>query len=246
MTLFIGANSKSKRFTVQQYKRSSSYKLVMYIQKLHHFCNTSLMMAQSWAERTWEITNYGRFINQFPPNIDRSIRQFERINKKCLDEKCRLCSIKYIYIYILHSLEWAAAGIGLHLNAHKTGYISFNLTGDIFTLNGSSLKLVDKFTYQGISVSSTEIDIDTRLLKAWTANDSVSVIWKSDLTEKMKRRFFQAAVVSIMLYGYTTWTQTKRMEKKLDGNYTRMLRAILNKSLIQQLIKQQFHMDQQR
>ena len=46
----------------------------------------------------------------------------------------------------------------------------------------------------------------------------------------MKRSFFQVAVVSILLYGCTTWAQTKRLEKKLDGNYTRMLRAILNKS----------------
>ena len=46
----------------------------------------------------------------------------------------------------------------------------------------------------------------------------------------MKRSFFQAAVVSILLYGCTTWTLTKRLKKKLDGNYTRMLRAILNKS----------------
>ena len=44
----------------------------------------------------------------------------------------------------------------------------------------------------------------------------------------MKCSFFQAAVVSILLYGCTTWTLTKRLEKKLDGNYTRMLRAILN------------------
>ena len=42
--------------------------------------------------------------------------------------------------------------------------------------------------------------------------------------------FFQAAVVSILLYGCTTLTLIKRMEKKLDGNYTGMLRAILNKS----------------
>ena len=47
---------------------------------------------------------------------------------------------------------------------------------------------------------------------------------------KMKRSFIQAAVVSILLYGCTTWMLTKRLEKKLDGNYTRMLRAILNKS----------------
>ncbi len=36
--------------------------------------------------------------------------------------------------------------------------------------------------------------------------------------------------MSILLYGCTTWTLTKRLEKKLDGNYTRMLRVILNKS----------------
>ena len=46
----------------------------------------------------------------------------------------------------------------------------------------------------------------------------------------MKRSFFQVAVTSILLYGCTTWTLTKRLEKKQDGNYTRMQRAILNKS----------------
>ena len=60
-----------------------------------------------------------------------------------------------------HSRERAAADIGLHVNAHKTEYMCFNQTGNISTLNGSSLKLVDKFTYLGSSVSSTEIDIDT-------------------------------------------------------------------------------------
>ena len=85
------------------------------------------------------------------------------------------------------------------------------------------------YIYIYISVSSTETDIDTQLKNAWTAIDRLSIIWKSDLSDKMKRSFFQAAVVSILLYGCTTWTLTKRMEKKLDGNYTRMLRAILNK-----------------
>ena len=36
--------------------------------------------------------------------------------------------------------------------------------------------------------------------------------------------------MSILLYGCTIWTLTKRLEKKLDGNYSRMLRAVLNKS----------------
>ena len=54
----------------------------------------------------------------------------------------------------LHSLERATAGIGLHVNAHKTEYISYNQTGDISTLEGTSLKLLDKFTYLRSSVSS--------------------------------------------------------------------------------------------
>ena len=57
----------------------------------------------------------------------------------------------------------------------------------------------------------------------------------------MKRSFFQAAVVSILLYGCTTWTLTKRLEKKLDGNYTRMLRAILNKSWRQHPTRRQLY-----
>ena len=103
------------------------------------------------------------------------------------------------------------------------------------------LKLVDKFTYLGSSVSSTEKDIDTRLTKAWTAINRLSIIWKSDLTDKMKRSFFQAAVVSILLYGCTTWTLTKRLEKKVGGNYTRMLRAILNKSWRQHSTRYQLY-----
>ena len=142
---------------------------------------------------------------------------------------------------LLHSSERAAAGNGLYVNAHKTEFMCFNKKGDISTLDGTSLKLVDKFTYLGSSVSSTEKDIDARLTKAWTAIDRLSIIWKSNLTDKMKRSLFQAAVVSVLLYGCTTWTLTKRLEKKLDGNYTRMLRAILNKSWQQHPTRRQLY-----
>ena len=79
------------------------------------------------------------------------------------------------------------------------------------------------------------------LSNAWTAIDSLSVIWKSDLIDKIKCSFFQAVVMSIMLYGPTSWTLTKRTEKKLDGNYTRMLRTKLKKSWKQHLTKQQLY-----
>ena len=115
---------------------------------------------------------------------------------------------------LLHNLERATAGISLHINALKTEYMCFNPTGDISILNGSSLKLVDKFTYLGSTVLSIETDIDTRQAKVWTALDRLSVIGKLDKTDKIKRSFFQAAVVSILLYGCTSLTLTKRMEKK--------------------------------
>ena len=78
-------------------------------------------------------------------------------------------------------------------------------------------------------------------MKARTAIDRLSILWKSDLIDKMKCSFFHAAVVSILLYGCTTWTLTKRLEKKLDSNYTRMLRAILNKSWRQHPTRHQLY-----
>ena len=119
--------------------------------------------------------------------------------------------------------------ISIYLSQYLSIYLSVYIYIYIITYNnnyycsGTPLKLVDRFTYLGSNVASTEKDIDTRLTKAWTAINRLSIIWKSDLTNKMKRSFFQAAVTSILLYGCTTWTLTKRMERKLDGNYTRML-----------------------
>ena len=107
---------------------------------------------------------------------------------------------------LLHSLEREAGGICLQVNANKTEYMRFNHTGDIYTLTDGPLKLVDKFTYLGRSVPSTAKYIDTRLAKIWTTNNRLSVIY---LTDKIKGSFFQAAVMSILLYGCTTWTLTK-------------------------------------
>ena len=118
---------------------------------------------------------------------------------------------------LLYNLERAAAGIGFHVNAHKTEYMCFNQIGYISTLNGSSLQLVYNFTYLGRSVSSTEADIDTRLAKPRTALDRLSVIWESDLTDKTKLSFFQAAVMLILLYVCTKWALSKHIGTTLTG-----------------------------
>ena len=88
--------------------------------------------------------------------------------------------------FLQHSLERIASGIGIHVNTDKTEYICFNQRYDISTLNGGSLKLVDKFTYLRSSVSSIENDINTWLAKVGKTNDRLSVIWKSDLSNELK------------------------------------------------------------
>ena len=138
------------------------------------------------------------------------------------------------------SLEWTTADVGLHVNAHRIEYMCFNQRGDISTLNNSSLKLVDMSTYIGSSVSSTETYINTWLTKAWIVIDRLSVIWKSDLTGKIKRIFSKQRSYWYC-YGCTTWTISKRIEKKNDGNHTRMLWAILKKSWRQNPAKQQLY-----
>ena len=79
-------------------------------------------------------------------------------------------------------MEQAAGCIDLHVNAVETEYMSFHQNGDISTLNGGSLKLMDKFNYLGSSDSSTENDINT---KAWSAIHRLSIIWKSNLSNKI-------------------------------------------------------------
>ena len=75
-----------------------------------------------------------------------------------------------------HSLEQAVRVIGLHVNADKTEYMFFNQERDISTLNGGSLKLVDKFTYLSSNISSTESDIKMCLAKVWAAIDRLSIM----------------------------------------------------------------------
>ena len=86
---------------------------------------------------------------------------------------------------LIHSLKRAAGDIGLHVNADKTEYMCFNQSGDISTLNSCSLKLVDKFTYLGSNRDRH------RHAKAWRAINRLLVIWKSDLTDKIKHSFLQ-------------------------------------------------------
>ena len=57
------------------------------------------MMAQSRTESTRDTYNYGQYINQFPPNTIKVIREFERIQKKICRHKMSIM-FNEICIYI--------------------------------------------------------------------------------------------------------------------------------------------------
>ena len=59
--------------------------------------------------------------------------------------------------------------------------------------------------------------------------------------EIQSHRQVKKTVVSVLLYSCTTWTLKMRLENKLDGSCTRMLRAVLNKSWKQHPTKKQLY-----
>ena len=66
-------------------------------------------------------------------------------------------------------------------------------------------------------------------------------LWQSHIYntfEAILVRFLLSLPVSVLLYGCTTKTLTKQLEKKLDEKYTRMLHDVLDKFSKQLSIKQ--------
>ena len=69
---------------------------------------------------------------------------------------------------------------------------------------------------------------DLALLSDKIALNKLTPISKSNLDVSIKREFFRATVESVLTYSSQAWTLTKSLENKLNGAYTRMLRAALN------------------
>ena len=134
---------------------------------------------------------------------------------------------------LLQSLEQASNGVGLYLNETKTECLNRCLSDAdlvVKTLSGSALKMVDDYVYLGSFISSSEKDFNTRKGMAWSACNDMHKIWTSQLPNKIKLQIFRATVEPILLYGSETWTLSKKLEKRLDGTYTRLLMRAQNLS----------------
>ena len=68
------------------------------------------------------------------------------------------------------------------------------------------------FKYLG-SWSEQDRDINTRKALAWKALNQMDKIWKSELLDALKLRFFRATVEAILLYGSATWSLSNQRRK---------------------------------
>ena len=121
----------------------------------------------------------------------------------------------------LDAFKNSAATVGLRLNTKKTEQIQLNVhQGTTFTKlvsENQEIAVVDDFKYLGSYVGSTEKDVNARIALAWVAFNKLRPILKAPRpTVKFKMRLFNAACVSVLLYGCETWVLTETLSKKLD------------------------------
>ena len=134
-------------------------------------------------------------------------------------------------------------------------FLSFSLTiqplanNDIAVISDYAIQFSDdeimmlwiypeKEAYKKLRSLSTESDVNICVSKAWSAIDRLSTMWKSNQSDKIKRKFFEVVAVLVILYGCIIWILTKQIQKKLYGNYTRILCAVLNTTWKQHPSKQ--------
>ena len=130
---------------------------------------------------------------------------------------------------LLHSLEQEAAKVGLYCNESKTKFIC--TTTDPLQLKSSSgitIDKVDDFKYLGSFIMDSGKDFRTRKAMAWDACNKLEAIWRSNIGNKIKIKLFCALVEPILLFGAETWTLTTRLQQRLDGTYTNLLRRVQN------------------
>ena len=99
---------------------------------------------------------------------------------------------------------------------------------NLTTIKKKFIKLTNDFLYLGSWIYSNEKDVDLRIGKAWVTLQKLNTIWNSNLPKNLKLAFFHTTVSSVLLYGSSTWTMTKKLETKLNGCYTKMLKVVNN------------------
>ena len=100
---------------------------------------------------------------------------------------------------------------------------------------------VENFQYMGSWISDSGHDFKIRKASAWIACNKMRKVWASKMARGTKMRRFRVTVDSVLLYGSETWTVTTKLEKSVNGCYTRMLRTALNVQWQQHMNNQELY-----
>ena len=102
-----------------------------------------------------------------------------------------------------------------------------------FTVNGQKLKVIDKFTYLGSTVSramNIEYEVTARIAKTSVAFGRLraNVRERNGIKLDTKLKVYKAVVLPTLLYACETWTIYQRHAKRLNHFHLSCLRKLLN------------------
>ena len=97
----------------------------------------------------------------------------------------------------------------------------------LFSSDGLPIELVQDFKYLG-GYTDCSYDMNSHIGQARSALNSLNKVWKADIKKETKTKVFKESVETILLYGSDSWSLSAVLCNKLDGSYTKMLRAIYN------------------
>jgi hypothetical protein len=132
----------------------------------------------------------------------------------------------------LDSLKVQARKVGLEINVAKTEQIRLNQpagSSKPLTIDGSEIAIVEDFKYLGSHVANTEADVNARIGLGWAAFNKLKKILTSKLVATdTKLRLFDAACLSILLYGAESWLLNDTLATKLDIYARKCYRMMLD------------------
>ena len=150
------------------------------------------------------------------------------------DDAALLAESFEVFHEILTSFSDSAVNLGLQVSRPKTKLQVLSPWLDppnSLTIGGHSVDYVNTFTYLGSVIDqgcSSAADVRRRSGLATSVFGRLSSVWKSHrLSLSTKLKLYNTLVLSVVLYGASTWTLTVELKRQLDVFDTRAQRRIL-------------------
>ena len=132
---------------------------------------------------------------------------------------------------MLNAIDKEGKAVGLKINWKKTKVMHLGKHSNVpLVVSSQQLEAVEQFTYLGSEIAAgggSDEDVISRLRKAKCAFGMLSSIWRNNsLPISLKVKLFHTNVLSVLLYGCSTWRVVKSLTSKLQVFVNRCLRTI--------------------